>query len=115
MSPEVPEAAFAGGQSGQRGEDLLQDELPVLLIAGEHLNRHQNKSQSDNMRIQQDHQSVWSLLSVHSLHLEKGGGSFGVSVKVLNWGSNLMVIFLSLCSMCVYVCVCGSVADRLQR
>lgn len=36
-SPEVPETALAGGQSGQGGEDLLQDELPVLLVAIEHL------------------------------------------------------------------------------
>lgn len=38
-SPEVPQVPFAGGQSGQGGEDLLQDELPVLLVAGKHLRR----------------------------------------------------------------------------
>lgn len=30
--PEIPEGAFAGGQSGQRGKDLLKDQLPMLLI-----------------------------------------------------------------------------------
>jgi len=35
----VPEAAFARGQSGQGGEHLFQDQLPVLLIASEHLRK----------------------------------------------------------------------------
>lgn len=30
--PEVPEGPFAGRQPGQRGEDLLQDQLTMLLI-----------------------------------------------------------------------------------
>lgn len=38
-SPEVPQVPFAGGQFGQGGEDLFQDELPVLLVAGKHLRR----------------------------------------------------------------------------
>lgn len=36
-SPEVPQVPFAGGQLGQGGEDLFQDELAVLLVAGKHL------------------------------------------------------------------------------
>lgn len=35
----MPEAAFARGQSGQGGEHLFQDQLPVLLIASEHLRK----------------------------------------------------------------------------
>ena len=41
--PEIPEGAFAGGQSGQRCKDLLQDQLPMLLIAWEHLETDNNK------------------------------------------------------------------------
>lgn len=41
--PEVPQVAFSGGQSCQGVEDLLQNELPVLLVAREHL-----KGQNDN-------------------------------------------------------------------
>lgn len=30
--PEIPEGAFAGRQSGQRGKYFLQNQLPMLLI-----------------------------------------------------------------------------------
>ncbi len=42
--PEIPEGAFAGGQSGQRRKDLLQDQLPMLLITWEHLEAGNNKA-----------------------------------------------------------------------
>lgn len=37
LSPKVSEAAFTGRQSCQGGEDLFEDELPVLLVTREHL------------------------------------------------------------------------------
>lgn len=46
MLPEVPQVAFTGGQSCQGVEDLFQDELPVLLIAREHLKEQGQKDNS---------------------------------------------------------------------
>lgn len=45
--PEISEGAFARWQSGQRCKNLLQDQLPMLLITREHLKRErENKSAS---------------------------------------------------------------------
>lgn len=44
--PEIPEGAFAGGQSGQRRKNLLQDQLPMLLITWEHLEAGNNEAVS---------------------------------------------------------------------
>lgn len=38
-SPEVPQAAFARGQLCQGRENLLENELPVLLVPIEHLRK----------------------------------------------------------------------------
>lgn len=44
LSPKVPQAAFTRGQSCQGGEDLFKNELPVLLVAIEHLRKSKVQS-----------------------------------------------------------------------
>ena len=44
--PKLPEAALAGGQFGQGGEHLLQNQLPVLLIPGKHLRKRRGWGRS---------------------------------------------------------------------
>lgn len=58
LLPKVPEAAFASRQSSQGGEDLLENELPVLLVTREHLRKSRmqsTKSKHNNRDVIQGH------------------------------------------------------------